>query len=257
VDELKRASPGVRAAKPSRRSAGGEEVHGTQQPSADAAAQVEAPVKRTLVLFVAVATVAGGAVSASAAPAKPKAKPVAMTHYFHGTEQLGELQSPPVVGSGYAKMDATAPTGTSARSSGVTNYVGGPNTECAGNSLFPVWVGAVDGTPTGDATVELFLQTAGSGSFEVRLFADVTEQACNEAYPGAIASETVTFTNGQTTAKVLLKKINPKGKPLGSLMVQVTPVLGPPYIARVQYDATSAASRISFSCLPKAGKKTC
>jgi hypothetical protein len=198
-----------------------------------------------------VVTLAGGILNGSVAQAKPK--PVAVTHYFHGTQDMGEVQNQT---DGYGVMDATAPTGTSARSAGVTNYVGGPNTECAGNALFPVWVGNVNGTPTGDATVELFLQTAGSGSFEVRLFADVTEQLCNEEYPGTIASETVAFTTGQTSAKVVLKKINPKRKPVHSLMVQITPVLGAPYIARVQYDATSAASKISFSCLPKTGK-TC
>jgi hypothetical protein len=194
-----------------------------------------------------------GAPLAHAKPAAPK--PVSITHYFHGTQDIGEVQSET---DGYGVMNATPPTGTSARSSGITNYVGGPNTECAGNSLFPVWVGAVDGTPTGDATVDLFLQTAGSGSFEVRLFANVDAQACNEEYPGTIGSEVVNFTNGQASAKVVLKKINPKGKPVGSLMVQITPVLNPPpYIARVQYDATAFNSRITFSCLPKAGKKTC
>ncbi|MDX6199111.1 MAG: hypothetical protein QOJ79_2262 [Actinomycetota bacterium] len=210
---------------------------------------------RTLCL-VAVAVVAS-ALTAPLAQAKPAAKPVAITQYLHGTQQYGELQKPAGQGD-YAVMDGKAPAGTSARSSGVTNYVGGPNTECAGNTLFPVWVGAVDGTPTGNATVDLFLQTAGSGSFEVRLFSNVGEQLCNADYPGTIGSETVTFTSGQDKATVVLKNINPKHKPVGSLMLQITPVLSaPPYVARVQYDATAANSRITFSCLPKAGKTSC
>ena len=206
---------------------------------------------RTLTSIALIALL-GGAFNATTAQAKPK--PVTLTHYFHGTQQLGEVGNET---DGYGVMDATAPTGSSARSAGVTNYVGGPNTECAGNALFPVWVGNIDGAPTGDATVELFLQTAGSGSVEVRLFADVTEQACNEDYPTPLGSETFTVATGQTSAKVVIKKINPKGKPVHSLMVQVTPVLGAPYIARVQYDATTAASKITFSCLPKPGKKAC
>ena len=202
--------------------------------------------------ILAVAVVAG-ALSAPAAQAKPK--PVTVTQYLHGTQDIGEVQGQT---DGYGVMNATAPTGTSARSYGITNYVGGPNTECAGNALFPVWIGAVDGTPTGDAKVDLFLQTVGSGSFEVRLFANVEEQLCNADYPGALASETVTFTNGQDKASVVLKNFNKKGKPVASLMMQITPVLAaPPYIARVQYDATAANSRITFSCLPKPGKKTC
>jgi hypothetical protein len=213
---------------------------------------------RTPALSLVVVALVGGAFTAPLAQAKPAApKPVAMTQFLHGTQQFGEAEDPAGQGD-YAVMNSTAPTGTSARSAGMTNYVGGPNTECAGNSLFPVWIGTVDGTPTGDAKVDLFLQTAGSGSFEVRLFANVTEQLCNADYPGTIGSETVTFTSGQDKASVVLKNINPKHKPVGSLMLQVTPVVGaPPYIARVQYDATSAASQITFSCLPKAGKKTC
>ena len=204
--------------------------------------------------ILAVAVVAG-VLNAPLAQAKPK--PVTVTQYLHGTQSFGELQRP--FGQGdFAVMDSTAPTGTSARSSGLTNYVGGPNTECAGNSLFPVWIGAIDGTPTGDAKVDLFLQTYGSGAFEVRLFANVTEQLCNADYPGALASETVTLTNGQDKASVVLKNFNRKGKPMGSLMMQLTPVVtAPPYVARVQYDAASVNSRITFSCLPKPGKKTC
>jgi hypothetical protein len=213
------------------------------------------PMKLRTLSLVAVAVVAC-AMNTSLAQAKPAAaKPVSVTHYFHGTQQFGEVESQT---DGFGVMNSTPPTGTSARSSGLTNYVGGPNTQCAGNSLFPVWVGAVDGTPTGNATVELFLQTAGSGSFEVRLFANVDAQACNADYPGDIGAETVAFTSGQDKATVVIKNINRKGKPVSSLMLQVTPVVGaPPYIARVQYDATTANSHITFSCLPKAGKKAC
>jgi hypothetical protein len=213
---------------------------------------------RAVISVLVASALVGGAVNASLAQAKPRGpKPVTVTHFLHGTQSYGEAQKPAGQGD-YAVMNASAPTGTSARSSGITNYVGGPNTDCAGNSLFPVWIGAVDGAPTGDAKVELFLQTAGSGSFEVRLFADVEEQLCNETYPGDIGAETVTFTSGQDKATVVLKYINRKHKPLHSLMLQVTPVLtAPPYIARVQYDSTAANSRITFSCLPKAGKKSC
>src|SRR3954469_3388358 len=161
-------------------------------------------------LSLVVVALVAGAVAAPGAQAKPK--PVTMTQYFHGTQPLGELESPAGTG-GFASMDAKAPTGSDARSSGVTNYVGGPNDQCAGNSLFPVWVGTVDGTPTGNATVELFLQTGGSGAFEVRLFSNVNEQLCNEDYPGTIGSETVTFDTGQDKATVVLKNINPKHKP--------------------------------------------
>lgn len=220
-------------------------------------------MKRTLVLVLATGLLATGAVSASAAPkAKPKPKapaPVAMTWFFHGTQPLGELENPDITAPTYMTMDAKAPTGGQARSAGVTYYVGGPNTNCAGNTLFPIWTGALDGAPTGDATVELFLQNVGTGNIEVRLFADIYGQACNDAYEPAIGSAVVPVTVGQTSAKVVLKGINKKKRNIASLMLQVSPAapLDPPFHTRIQYDATSALSKVSFSCLPKPGKKAC
>lgn len=216
-------------------------------------------MKRILVLAVASGLLATGAVSASAAP-KPKApKPVPMTWFLHGTQPLGELENPDITSPTYMSMDAKAPTGTSARSAGVTYYVGGPNTECAGNTLFPVWVGALDGAPTGEATVEFPVQVAGSGSIEIRLFADIFGQACNEAYEPPIGSVVVPVTSGMTSVKAVLKGINKKKRNISSLMLQVSPAetLAAPYVTRIQYDATSAMAKVAFTCQPKAGKKVC
>ena len=209
-------------------------------------------MKRAAVLALVLVSLTGGALNASAAP---KPKPVKMTYFLHGTQDIGEVDAQT---GDYPVMDAKAPTGTSPRSYGATNYVGGPNTECAGNKLFPVWLGAVDGAPVGDAVVDLFLETHGAGSLDVRLYADVDAQACNAEHPTPIGSQVVTLKDGQTKATVTLKNINRKAKTFGSLMLQVTPSLSaPPFIARVQYDATTTASKIAFTCLPKAGKKTC
>jgi hypothetical protein len=211
-------------------------------------------VKRTLVLALAGCLVATGAATATAAPKKPK--PVTMTYYFHGTQEVGEVQGQT---EGFGTMDATKPTGSAAKSYGVTNYVAGPNSECAGNSLYPVFVGNIDGAPTGNAELELFIQGAGSGSIEARIFADVFEQACNEAYVPPLASATFAVPNGPATVKVNLKNLNKKGKNFSSLMVQLSQaeLLAPPFVARVQYDAASVASKLTFTCVPKAGKKTC
>lgn len=217
-------------------------------------------MKRTIILAVSLSCLAASAVTATAAPKAKASKPVAMTWFFHGSEQFGELENANLLEAPeYATMDAKAPTGTSARSAGVTNYTAGPNTNCAGNTLFPIWTGALDGAPTGDATVDLVLQVAGSGNIEVRLFADVFGQACNEAYEQPLGSATVAVASGQTSAKVVLKGINKKKRNITSLMVQVSPAssLTPPFITRIQYDAAAAMSKVSFTCLPKAGKKAC
>lgn len=216
-------------------------------------------MKRTLVLAVATGLLATGAVSASAAPKPKAAKPVALSWFLHGTQPIGELENPDITAPSYMPMDAKAPTGAQARSAGVTYYVAGPNTRCAGNTLFPVWVGALDGAPTGDATVELVLQTVGTGNIEVRLFADVFGQACNDAYEPPIGSAIVPVTVGQTSAKVVLKNINKKKRNVSSLMLQVSPAapLDPPFHTRIQYDATTALSKMAFRCQPKAGKKAC
>lgn len=210
-------------------------------------------MKRTAVLGIVLVSLIGGAMTASAAPAK--VKPVKMTQFLHGTQDIGEVQART---DGYGVMDAKAPTGSTAKTWGVANYVGGPNTECAGNSLFPVWIGAVSGAPVGDAVVELFLDTKGSGSLEIRLYADVDAQACNADHPVPIGSQIVSVQSGTGKVAITLKNINKKAKPLSSMMLQVTPVLSaPPYSSRVQYDSTTTPSRITFTCLPKAGKKTC
>ena len=209
-------------------------------------------MKRTTVLGIVLVSLTAGALQASAAPAK---KPVKMAYFLHGTQDIGEIEAQT---GDYPVMDAKAPTGSAARSYGATNYVGGPNTECAGNKLFPVWIGAVDGAPVGDATVELFLETHGAGTLDVRLYADVDAQACNADHPTPIGSQTVTLADGQSKATVVLKNINRKAKPVTSVMLQVTPIpAAPPFISRVQYDSTGAASKVTFTCLPKAGKKTC
>ena len=216
-------------------------------------------MKRTLVVALSLACLTSGAVTATAAPKPKAAKPVPMTWFFHGTQPAGELENPAITEPVYMTMDATAPTGTSARSAGVTYYVGGPNTECAGNTLFPVWVGALDGAPTGDATVEFPVQVAGSGSIEIRLFADIFGQACNEAYESPIGSVVVPVTSGMTSVKAVVKGLNKKKRNISSLMLQVSPAetLAAPYVTRIQYDATSAMAKVAFTCQPKVGKKAC
>ena len=211
-------------------------------------------MRRPVIALVTLAVAAGLANGASAAP-----KPVKMTHYFHGSLPVGEVETAPSQPS-MLPMDATKPTGTQAKSKGVTNYVGGPNTACAGNGLVPGWTGKVSGTIT-TATVVLYVQGTG-GEVEVQLYADVDGILCNENQPKIAGSAKVTLPatpGAEIKIPIKIKKLAPKS----SINVQVNPtltaagVLIQPFVARVQYDATSALSRIEFTCIPKTGKKAC
>jgi hypothetical protein len=215
-------------------------------------------VKRTLVLAVAASLLATGAATATAAPTKAKGpKPVSSTMFFHGSQPVGEVEGS--AASAFLPMDTTAPTGSDAKSYGVTNFVAGPNTQCSGNAYFPTWTGAIDGAPTG-ATLEVHTQGAGGGTVTASLFADVFETlACNDAFVPPIGTATFTVPDGAGVVKVDFKNLNKKRKNYSNLVLMIAPseALPVPFVARVNYDSTSAASKLVLSCLPKAGKKTC
>ncbi|MHB8340275.1 MAG: S53 family peptidase, partial [Mycobacteriales bacterium] len=78
-----------------------------------------------------------------------------VTYYLHGSQVVDEVGSPPIASSGYLSMDASGPSGT-AKSHQITSYVLGPNTNCAGNNFFPVWLGALHGTVRGTITIKLY-----------------------------------------------------------------------------------------------------
>src|SRR5688572_7942877 len=84
-----------------------------------------------------------GAALAGPAMAK-KAKPVPTKLFLHGSTVIGENDSFSLVAEGYLPMDKNEPS-AEMKSRQITNYVGGPNSNCAGNNLFPVWTGAVSG----------------------------------------------------------------------------------------------------------------
>lgn len=214
-------------------------------------------MKRTLALLAAAtltASLAGTSVAAVKKPAPPK--PVKITYYFHGTNTAGEADQALVGGTGLMKMDATKPSGAQEKTFGVTNYGGGPNTKCAGNSLFPNWVGAGSGNLTGTASVTLFSYGMATSAVKVQIFGDTEAQACNEAYPTPLGETTVTLPSGPGSMTVKIPIIG-KGKISSSFTVQVQPVTVPPHVTRIRYDSAATPSSITVSCLPKVGKKTC
>lgn len=219
-------------------------------------------VKRLFVLGV----VAGLVASSFALPALAgKKKPVATTLYLHGNEVAGEAESFPGVSTSYLPMDSKEPEGATTKSKQLTNYGRGPNNECAGNSLWPVWVGPFQGSVKGD--VKVTLNTASTpGNIVIRIWPDVMSQMCNQEtlgaydYPKPAGEVTVAMPPGSGTVEAVIKNV--KFKAVSSLMLQVSPEwvdnpgYFPPLVGRVLYDSESAVSKIEVTCTPSSGK-TC
>jgi hypothetical protein len=203
------------------------------------------------------------ATSLSSTATAAKKKPVKTTLFMHGTDPAGEIDQ--LVNGTYLKMDSKVPTEDVPKTVGITNYVAGPNDECAGNSLFPVFVGRLSGTVKGNVTVTFF-NVGGPGSIRVRIWPDVTGQLCNQEtlgvhdYVKPAGDATINALPGDN--KIVIKKV--KFKALSALMVQFSPgamvdVQGPRYIpplvARIAYDSAAFPTTIQFTCTPLRGKK--
>jgi hypothetical protein len=204
---------------------------------------------------------------ASAEAAKKKAKPVKTTLYLHGDTIVGENDSFTAVNDQFLKMDAKEPTGTEPKSRIITNYVVGPNHQCAGNSLFPVWTGQLVGRVKGD--VKVVLHAIGTpGPVVLRIWPDIAGQACDSEATGAMdyvkpAGEiTVDLPPGHGMIEAVFENVDFTAK--GVLMFQISPEVAVdlpspagsllnPFISRVVYDATDFVSSLEFSCTPSSG----
>jgi hypothetical protein len=203
-----------------------------------------------------------GLIATSLLPTTPaaarKPKPVKTTLYMHGAEIVGEAENQQVSGS-YLPMDTKKPKGDVPKSYIITNLVATPNTNCAGNFLFPNWSGALRGTVKGNLTVTFYF--AGTpGNVDVRVWPDVNALSCNEGYIKEAAFGRMMAMPGKNT--IVLKKA--KFQSLGSLLLQISPVnvqteaspaVVPPVEGRVLYDAKGYETKVTFMCTPKRGKK--
>lgn len=200
----------------------------------------------TLVLALAMGALA---LSPAQAKKKKKAKPVATTMFMEGESTFGEEDQ---LGNGTFLKLVTA-EGSGEKSMMIPNYAGGPNTQCAGNSLVPVFVGNVTGTVTGDMKVTFNAFSQG-GAVEVRVWPDMSAQACNEAYIEPAGAVTVDLPAGEGTVEAVIPGLNFKAASV--IMIQITPVIGaPPYYARAFYG--TADSKVEFSCIPTSGAAAC
>jgi hypothetical protein len=205
------------------------------------------------------------------AGAKKKAKPVATKLYLHGATVVGENDSFSLYNEAFLPMDKTAPTGTEPKSRWITNYLGGPNTQCAGNNLFPVWAGQLAGTIKGD--VKLTFSAVGTpGDVVVRIWPDVGQGSslCDSSNPASTSANyvdpagevVVTLPPGTGTVEAIMKNVSLKA--VGSVVIQLSPVVAvdvpdpggsvlSPFMSRVLYDTADFSSMLEFSCIPVAG----
>lgn len=206
---------------------------------------------KKLVIVGLVATLVAGslALPAHAGKKKKKAKPVATTLFMEGESQFGEEDQ---IGNGvYLKLQPEE--GSGEKSMMIPNYTVGPNPNCAGNSLMPVFVGNLAGRVTGDMKVTLHALSS-PGTVEVRVWPDVAAQACNESYIEPAASVQVALPNGEGTVEAVLEDVDFTASAL--MMIQVTPVTGgAPAYGRLFYGI--ADTKVEFTCTPAGTAKSC
>lgn len=209
--------------------------------------------------------------SIAVADAKKKAKPVATKLFLHGATVVGENDSFSLVNEAFLPMDTAEPTGSEPKSRLITNYLGGPNTQCSGNNLFPVWSGQLAGTIKGD--VKLTFNAIGTpGDVVVRIWPDIGpgSNLCDTSNPVSPSSDyvdpagetVVTLPPGTGTVEAVMKNVNLKA--VGSVVIQLSPAVAVdvpdpggsvlnPFISRVLYDTPDFASMLEFSCIPASG----
>jgi hypothetical protein len=200
--------------------------------------------------LIAVGLAAGlmaGVIAMPAEAAKKKKKPVPTTMFLDGTSQWGEEDQ--IANGTYLKLTGAA--GDGEKSMMLPNYVGGPNTECAGNSLMPVFVGGVSGRVVGDLKITFDAMSTPASQVEIRVWPDLSAQACNESYVPPFGTTTVAMPDGSGTVEATIEGLDFTAQ--AGMMIQITPILGgPPAYGRVFYGTD--ASKIEFSCVPTSGK---
>lgn len=185
---------------------------------------------------------------------KKKAKPVATTLFMEGDSSFGEEDQQ----SDYLRLQAEE--GSGEKSAGLPSYSIGPNNSCAGNSLFPVFVGEVSGAIKGEMKITFGAQSTPGGKVDVRVWPDLASQACNDEYPEPAASVEVDLPTSKDVVEAVIEDVDIDADSV--LMIQLTAVAGsagggptvPPFYGRAYYGTEDA--KVEFKCLPASGK-TC
>jgi hypothetical protein len=208
----------------------------------------------------------GGALAAPALAKKKKPKkvaPVATTMFMDGAGTYGEQEQanqPPAKTGTYLQLAAVA--GTAEKSIGIPSYGVGPNNNCAGNSLFPVFAGKVTGTITGDVKVTFEAMASPSAKAEIRIWPDVASQLCNADYIEPAGKVVVDLPSSRGPVTATIPGVNFPATQ--QVMIQITGVAGSvgpppsptaPFYGRMYYGTDKA--KVEFSCLPASGAASC
>lgn len=224
---------------------------------------------KRIVVSVLAAAVAVGALGLPAQakkkkkPAPPAPAAVATTLYMNGTTQVGEQETAnaaPARPGTYLTLEKEP--GSAERSHGVPSYSVGPNNRCAGNSLFPVFTGPTSGTIRGDVKITFEAMSTPGGKAELRIWPDLSAQACNDEFPEPAGAVVVDLPTGRGAVEATIPGVDFVA--LQSIMIQITGVAGtanppaptiPPFYARAFYGTDK--SKVEFSCIPTGGASSC
>ena len=205
-------------------------------------------MRRTLIAL------AVAAIVASIAAPPVAAKKAATTFYLHGKGPVQEAYMNEMwIDSIWMTMDTTEPSSPAPSSMFVTNYLNGPNTDCDGNGLLPVWKGTYSGSFKGDVKLTLHTIATPATSMVVSLYPDPTGTCTSNLPTGTseapqpVAQAEVEVAPGHAETVVEFKKL--KFKAIGGLALQLHMPPQTPGQVRVLFDSPEFAS--SLQLLPK------
>lgn len=209
-------------------------------------------MRRALIIALAAGLVAGSLAGPAVAQKKKKKpkKPAAVELFLHGRGPVTEAYMHETwLDSNWMSMDNKKPTAAQPSSMFVTNYVGGPNTNCDGNGLLPVWKGDFAGKFKGNVTVKLHTIATPAASMNVALYADPTG-TCSSAATGSeapppVATEAVAVPSGPGVTEVTFKGVSFAS--IGSLALQLHMVGPSPAQVRVLFDGASHPSSVMLA----------
>ena len=166
------------------------------------------------------------------------------TLYIDGRNRVGELDHAPRAALEGDFLQLNTAPGSEEKSLTFQNTVGNKN--CAGNGLFPVLIGRVDGRVVGDLEIT-FPAIANGESVEIRAWPDVTALRCNADYPQPAGKVVTVLPTGQGTVQATIPGLDFVAD--STMMIQITPGAAPtPGYARVFYG--TSASKVTFDLIP-------
>lgn len=203
-------------------------------------------MKKLILLLAGLAVLATSLVAPAVA-----AKSKATTFYLHGKGPVQEAYlNETLVDSIWMTMDTTEPTKPDPASMFITNYVGGPNTDCDGNRLLPVWMGDFAANFNGSAKVTLHTLATPGSAMVVSLYRDATGTCSGNLPTGAteapkpVAQTEVEVAAGAAATEVVFKKL--KFKSMANVALQLHIPNGTPGQIRVLFDSADFPSSVQL-----------